>query len=76
MKFPNCKCGGKAKYVDNGLFLDQYKCTKCDYTTNVYYDGALYAQGEWNRKMNPPPLTLHEKRLLEILKKKERDHKQ
>lgn len=71
MKYPECRCGGRAKYVDNGPFLDQFKCNKCGYQTQCYYDGAEYAQSEWNKEMNPPKLDDYEQRTLKRLLDKE-----
>lgn len=46
-----CQCGGHAKYIDNGPFVDQLGCTKCGYKTREYFDGYEYAIYEWkNRK--------------------------
>lgn len=74
-KFPDCDCGGKAKYVDNGPFIDQYKCTGCGWETKCYYDGAEYAISDWNRRLNPPPLSTFEKILLKRLQEKENEWK-
>jgi hypothetical protein len=48
-----CKCGGEAKYVCSWGMDDQFVCTKCDYKTRNYFDGAEYARSEWNRRNDP-----------------------
>jgi len=50
LKDLKCECGGHAEYVDNGPFIDQLKCTKCDYKTLTYFDGYEYAIYEWKKR--------------------------
>lgn len=37
-----------AKYVCEPPMLDTFECS-CGWKSRVYYDGAEYAQAEWNR---------------------------
>lgn len=51
MKLPPCKCGGHARWSkDLWGMSDQLRCSKCDYRTVVYFDGAEYAMQDWKER--------------------------
>lgn len=66
MALNRCKCGGTALNVGTGL-IDRYGCTKCDYATSEYFDGASYAIDEWN-KANPTGDQIRDISVLEMMK--------
>ena len=49
-QLPKCSCGGSARWVPGGGFIDQLECNKCEYKTHAYWDGAEYALAEWKKK--------------------------
>lgn len=48
-----CRCGGKAKWADEGPMSDRLMCDTCNYTTKGYWDGMEYACEDWQARNKP-----------------------
>lgn len=48
-KMLHCRCGGRPEYRGIGV-VDQYQCDRCGWATAPYWDGADFAQTEWNKR--------------------------